>query len=671
MLRLLLGSLLLTVGGIGVVVYLNSLRSLETLRRQHFQLVSLAVTREVQEFFKPAYRTLFEFQTLGERSLLPLDDPAQLGALFAERIRFISSVSWMSYSDLASGRFVGVWRTPSGSIVLNQSLPTENEGRPRETTLNADGTTAPYERDLPGGYDPRVKPWFKGALATNGVYWSEIYTFTEGRRGISASIKCVNPETHEPRGVFTADFFLDDITAFLARIDPDRRRMLLALTQTGDVFGLSSTLISPAKEAIRLMREIPPQRREEMHTGATVTVPLNFPGEEGEMVFASSPVDGNFRLITGVGTPDEEFLGAVRANAKLTLVIGALALAAATVASIFLARRLSGMLGAISRELQEVGQFNLQSTPWQATSLREIDVVHESVDRMKAGLRSFGRYVPRQLVRELLAQGTEARLGGEVRELTVFFSDIAGFTGISEKMSPRELVDQLGVYLEMVTAHLEAETGTVDKFMGDGVLAFFNAPQAVADHVVRACRTACAIQRALDATVPAEGRPVLRTRIGLHTGEVLVGNIGTPERFAYTIIGDAVNLASRLEALNKAYGTHVMASEATWSRATADFEWRRLDRVAVYGRAAGTLVFELMGTKGEVPANRLAARDAYERGLDAYFAANFRAAGGHFHEACTLEPGDLAARLLAERAALLLVSGVPVGWNGVFVAREK
>ncbi len=671
LLRLLLGTLLLTVGGIGVLVYYNSIRAIEALRKQHFQLISIAVAREVQEFFKPAYRTLFELQTLGERDLLPLDDPALLGALFAERIRYIPSVSWMSYSDLASGRFVGVWRSPRGSIVLNRSAPTENAGRPTEMVLNADGSSEPFEHELPGGYDPREKPWFRGALKSNGVFWSEIYTFAEGRRGISASLKCMDRKTGEPRGVLTADFFLDDITAFLSRIDPEHRRMLLALTQTGEVFGLSSTLIAPAKEAIRQMRQIAPSALQGMDAGHPVTVPLNFPGEEGEMVFASSPVDGNFQLITGVGTPDAEFLGAVRANAQLTLVIGILALAAAAVASIILARRLGGMLGAISHELEEVGQFQLTPRPWRETSLREIDVVHDSVDRMKAGLRSFGRYVPRQLVRELLAQGTEARLGGETRELTVFFSDIAGFTGISEKMTPTQLVEQLGDYLALVTARLEEERGTIDKFMGDGVLAFFNAPQRVADHPRHACRAACALQRVLDATVGTAARPVFRTRIGLHTGEVLVGNIGTPERFAYTIIGDAVNLASRLESLNKAYGTRMLASEDLWRQVANDFEWRRLDRVAVYGRAAGTVVFELMGEKGTIAGPQLEARDAYERGLEAYFRRDFDGASREFRLAATLRPDDTAAPLLAERAARLQAVGVPADWNGVYVAAEK
>ncbi|MBV9657805.1 MAG: hypothetical protein JO295_06820 [Verrucomicrobia bacterium] len=681
LLRLVLGSLVLTVGGIGAAVYYNSNRAIESVKRQHYQLVSLTVAREVQDFFRPAYLTLLEMQSLGGRGLLPLDDPQRLGALFAERVRYVQTLSWLSYSDLRTGRFIGVWRRDDGAIVLNESSPEENGGHPRETVLFADGTTAPLERNLPGGYDPRTKPWFQGALHISGVFWSDVYTFTEGERGISASLQCFTPgRQSEPQGVFTADFFLHDITSFLSRVDPSHRRIVIAMMPTGEVFGVSSNFPFSTDAVIRRLRELPPQEREKMHNGKLLRVNLEFVGangakEHGEVGFSASTVDGSFQLITGIGSPDSEFLGAVQANARWTLCIGVGALLLAAAASVLFTRRLARTLEIISRDLENVGRFQLTATAWTRTSLREIETVHASVDRMKAGLRSFGHYVPRHLVRELLSHGMEARLGGEMRELTVLFSDIAGFTGIAEQMAPTQLVEYLGDYLEMVTASLEANGGTLDKFMGDGALAFFNAPVAAADHATRACRAAWEIQCALECQEVAgrdrDAPPVLHTRIGLHTGEVLVGNIGTRERFAYTIIGDAVNLASRLESLNKIYGTRVLASEATRAQAGEAFEWRRLDRVAVYGRAAGTLVFELLGSKGEVADSLREARDVYERGLSAYFARDFHVAADWFQQAKELRPSDLAADLLAGRSRALSAQTVPASWNGVYVAAQK
>jgi adenylate cyclase len=252
------------------------------------------------------------------------------------------------------------------------------------------------------------------------------------------------------------------------------------------------------------------------------------------------------------------------------------------------------------------------------------------------------------------------------------FSDVENFTTISEGMAPPELVKAMGRYFELMTGAITRHGRTVDKFMGDGVMAFFNAPEELPDHERQACLAALEAQRLLAemAKHNPPGQPVFRARIGLGVGEVLVGNIGTPERFAYTLLGDEVNLASRLEGLNKAYGTWIMASEALMERAGDDFEWRRLDRVAVKGRHQGTIVCELIGKKGEVAAHIIEAGGVYESALDAYFAGDFARAAGLFARASALRPDDVAAPAMRERCEAL-VNDPPAEWNGIHVMHEK
>jgi adenylate cyclase len=293
---------------------------------------------------------------------------------------------------------------------------------------------------------------------------------------------------------------------------------------------------------------------------------------------------------------------------------------------------------------------------------------------MKASLRSFARYVPTDLVRDLLAQGHEARLDGRERPLTLFFSDVKGFTSVSEGMPPQQLVDALGDYLEVVTKAVGSHRGTIDKFMGDGVLAFFNAPSDDADHVVHACCAALETQANLaaarDGWVSA-GRPPFFTRIGLHTAEVIVGNIGTPERFSYTVLGDGVNLAARLESLNKAYGTWILASDEV-RRASGDaFEWRRVDRTAVAGRVGGTEIHELLGEAGQVGDALLGARDAYHEALRHYLDRRFDEAVRAFALAASLRPDDSAAVTLGRRAEAYAGEPPPDGWDGVFAQTHK
>jgi adenylate cyclase len=239
---------------------------------------------------------------------------------------------------------------------------------------------------------------------------------------------------------------------------------------------------------------------------------------------------------------------------------------------------------------------------------------------MKASLRSFGHYVPNDLVRKLLAQDVDAELGGELRRLSMHFSDVEDFSKISEGMQPAELVAAMGRYFELMTGALTHHGGTVDKFMGRWDHGILQRARGIARPPASNRLAALEAQRLLAemAKTTPPGQPIFRARIGLGLGEVLVGNIGTPDRFAFTLLGDEVNLASRLEGLNKLYGTWIMASHALMQEAGDGFEWRLLDRVAVKGRHQGTLVCELIGLKGEIAADILETRDVYEHALEAY-----------------------------------------------------
>jgi adenylate cyclase len=291
---------------------------------------------------------------------------------------------------------------------------------------------------------------------------------------------------------------------------------------------------------------------------------------------------------------------------------------------------------------------------------------------MKSGLRSFSKYVPDDLVRRLLASGKEAMLGGEVRELTVFFSDIEGFTLHSEQVSPSVLVHQLGDYFEILSRRLRQHSGTIDKFIGDGLLVFFNAPEKVPHHENLACRgTLIGLQELALKRQTDEKNVPFRTRVGLHRGNILVGNIGTPDRFAYTVLGDVVNVASRLEHLNKVYGTEIIASGDVWEHAGSDFEWRHLDRVAVAGRRGSLDIHELIGLKDGVDEDRLYNRKLYEEALGHYFARSFWDARNLFGQVAQKAPDDKAAILMMTRCDHMLSLELPADWDGVFVYNSK
>ena len=299
--------------------------------------------------------------------------------------------------------------------------------------------------------------------------------------------------------------------------------------------------------------------------------------------------------------------------------------------------------------------------------------VREAMDGLelaKTAMRAMGKYVPLDLVRELYATNKEPTLGGHLAEVTMLFTDVQGFTTLAEGLSPDILARALGHYFTAMTQAVHATGGTVDKYIGDAVMALWNAPRALPDHAQRACRTALLCvdaTRELYASEEWRGLPPLVTRFGLHRASVMVGHFGAPDRMSYTVLGDGVNLAARLEGLNKQYGTEILVSQAVAEVVCEAFAFRRIDRVAVKGKAQGVLVLELLGVSREVRGERLRSARAYEAALDLYFARDFLGALDRL-EALRDDP---PARVLAARCQRLLAEPPPPDWDGVYVAMEK
>jgi adenylate cyclase len=666
--------LLSTVLAIGTVAFGNTRQGLRELAEAHFAVIVGAVGRAERVQLTTAVATLEELRVLAGRGLLPVDDADALGVYLVERLRYLRGLDWISYSEAASGRFTGAWRREDGAVVLNQSAPDRDGGRPTEVVVGADGTRTPFARDVGDGYDPRERDWYRRAVASDEVVWSDPFVFNEGRAGFTAALALRDPASGLARGVFTTDFFLDEVSRYLANIPIGHSGRAYVLTPDGQVLVSSLGVGGGVDPLLAAALAALPQPLGNLAPDQIVNATFHQADTTYVGALQLSRVDGGLTWITAIVVPEREFLGVAEDNFRLTLAFAAVALVVAMILGYLLANRVAGPLRAIARDLERVGRFELSPEPVPSSFVHETAVVSGATERMKASLRSFARYVPTDLVRELLAHGEEARLGGRTRCLTLYFSDIQGFTSISERLRPMEVVAYLAEYLAEMTALIDAYEGTVDKFMGDGILAFFNAPRDVPDHAAQACRSALRAQERLAALGPrwtAEGKTAFHARIGLHTGEVVVGNIGTPERFAYTVIGDAVNLASRLESLSKVYGTSILGSDELRAAAGAGFEWRCLDRVAVVGRTEGTLVGELLGETGTVLADVLAARDQYEAALAAYFARRFADAAVGFRAAAAARPGDKAAPLMALRADDLAHDPPPAEWDGIHVQTSK
>lgn len=287
----------------------------------------------------------------------------------------------------------------------------------------------------------------------------------------------------------------------------------------------------------------------------------------------------------------------------------------------------------------------------------------------------FSQYLNPSVVNELIAHPEKLKLGGEKKELTVFFSDIAGFTNFSERLEAEELIHLLNEYLTAMTEVIFRFNGTLDKYVGDAIMAVWGVPVELPNGALNACKAALQMQkeaREMAEKWKSEGRPELVVRMGLNTDYMIVGNVGGLSRFDYTVIGDSVNLASRLEGANKAYGTRTMISERTHELVKEKLICRELDYLIVKGKTQPIRVFELIAEqKNFTNERKLRLLDIYHKGLEQYRRRNFKDALETFYEALLIDEDDSPTLLYLARTDKLMKSPPPKDWNGVFELKTK
>lgn len=323
-------------------------------------------------------------------------------------------------------------------------------------------------------------------------------------------------------------------------------------------------------------------------------------GEDFIAAFANFP--GGFgqpwQVITL--TPIDDFVGTLKSTNRLMMVVIIILTFVELFFIYFASSRLSRPVENVSRQLQAIESLQFDAVATRPSRIREIASLESAASLLRTSLKSFASFVPLDVVRQLIKSGIPLTLGVEPRFLTVFFSDLENFSSHSETLAPADLLMQISTYLEEVSAAISHEGGTVDKFIGDGVMAFWNAPIQRSDHVLRACagalRAARRMERVNDAW-EAERRPRIRVRIGLNCANVLVGNIGSSTRLSYTALGDGVNVAARLEGINKLFGTTICISDQVYNHVRTEILARPIKRVRVKGRESMFMIYELLALR--------------------------------------------------------------------------
>ncbi|MBR0789606.1 adenylate/guanylate cyclase domain-containing protein [Bradyrhizobium manausense] len=457
----------------------------------------------------------------------------------------------------------------------------------------------------PTGYDPRQRPWYVEAFKNDKTLLTGPYVFyATGEPGYTLR----TPLKEGRRGVVAGDVLLNRFEDMLAE---------QKLGQSGQAF-----LFNDAERIVghpgmnRLMAEMPGRQDELPQIGALklpALVPIIRSWRDGgpaqqffddaagrTYVAAVHRLDttGSANVRLALVAPLDEFYARI-INERRTLFALALAFVGATIPFAFwLGSRMARPLRKLVEETDAIQRFDIAERPRIHSAIAEIEELGRSVFTMRSVVSSFASFIPRPIVQQLIETGSSLRLGGSRREVTVLFTDVADFTAKTEQADPTQVMIYTSRYFAALSDKIMRCHGTVDKYIGDAVMALWNAPADDPDHTVNACRAVLACLSANDALnreFRREGWPPYETRYGLHVGDAVVGNVGSSDRMNYTALGATVNLASRLEGLNKNYGTRVLVSAAVRARVGHAFLFRSVDSITPKGFAEPIEVSELRG----------------------------------------------------------------------------
>lgn len=688
-----------TGGAVAYQQYRASVSALRGLADGLFAEVSSGVVRQTRAFLEqavPVSQALTEELSGGGAEPLDIGSRDALVAAMLPTLRAHADFQWLSFSTTA-GSITGVYRADDGIRVWHQWIES-GQSRERQYRIGPPGTGPDaweqVEANDQSEYDPRERPFYKTAVAAGRRTWTDPYVFLPaGNPGITCATPVYGGDgagglDGTLRGVLTVDFDLASLSRRVAAFDPGAGGRVWIADAGGTVVAHpTARLVERAEVGDPLELRRADQIGDPLVARAWADPAVQAATRERFVLedeawfggLTRFDIDGSLDWRVGVAAPEASYLGPAYAAVRHAAWLGLGALGLAALVGLGLAATVSRPLRRLAREMERIGQFELDTPPRRGSVFHEISVMDQAVTGMKHSLRSFGRFVPRDLVRSMLASGQPAELSAQSRELTVFFSDIAGFTTLAETLPPDELVSVMERYFAAMVKEVAHTGGTVDKFIGDAVMAFWNAPQAVGGHPLCGVRTALrcrAVIARMTADAGGDGASggamgSLHTRMGITTGPAVVGNVGTTERMNYTAMGDTVNLAARLEALNKAYGTEVLVSQAVCDACGDAVVFRPVDVVAVKGKTLGVGVYEPLAEAADATDAHGALAAACERALGFYMVRAFDRAAAAWDAALAARPGDPVATRMAARARAYAADPPPADWDGTHVMTSK
>lgn len=528
-----------------------------------------------------------------------------------------SSGEWIQVSAPRGDPDVSAaFKAPEGTHVVIRTISNDRNGRRHQYLryLDRDRHIFGARSETDPAYDPRKREWYTSALAAKQTLFTDPFVFFALRKpGITSSRRLIGGG-----GVFGVAVTLSNFSKFLSEQSASPNAMAFLFNSKGEILvhqdpSLSAPLVQkgePGQSGLAILRKaneignpvvktVVEDRLISKSRSSTMRH-LQVEGQTYLVRVESVGLQLGLDLYIAIAAPSSDFTQHITQMQRRNLFTAIIALAIALLLIFLIARRLAAKLGALAIEADKIRRFDLDSTVAVESVFVEVHNLSQAFSSMKQAVRGFGQYVPKALVQEIVQSGTLPVLGGHRQEISVLFTDVANFTNIAEGTKPEDLMLRTSEYFEALGSALSKHHGVVDKYIGDGIMALWNAPSRDDAHVIHACEAVLVcrdVSRALGESWTQRAIPAFGTRFGLHCGEAVVGNVGGADRINFTAVGATINLASRLEALNKLYGTEILVSADVADRAGRQFLMRPIDRVKPVGVTTPSQIYELMAAR--------------------------------------------------------------------------
>nr|CRH07286.1 Putative adenylate/guanylate cyclase [Candidatus Magnetococcus massalia] len=689
----------LTVALIGYLYWNNTKLMVSTIS-EIMQRSSKTISRDVQGLIAPVSQLVSASTELVKNDQGFLQTVQGLG-YFHRQLKSLPQVysTYVGYSG--EGDFYQVFNLPPSLKSLGPSKnPLPEEARSAVRILdNSSGKRADsfifYKEwgDVlavdrgPARYDPRKRPWYKLSWEQPGTSISKAYVFSSsGLVGLTVSHR-VATSNGIPIGTVGADITLDTISGFLKKARIGKEGRVFIINGDGQLVAHPDPNMAVKSEAGKLKLVKATEALDPFVVDA-----VNAYKKKGEKQFEASlgphddaylvaftPFESGPDWTVGVMVRKDELTGPLEESSVEILIAGLAAIAIALLTFGALSRLLTGPLQKIVQETHKIQAFDLSGRLEAKSVINEVHQLTTAVQTMKRSLRSFSVYVPKEIVRVIVSENSDASIGSRRQQLTVMFSDIAGFSKITEGLPPEQLVSSLSEYFEQMSQQIHQTEGTVDKFIGDAIMAMWNAPIPDANHVVHGCEAMLRCHQAgllLAEQFKERNFDPFYTRIGLHTGEAVVGNVGSQDRMQYSSFGNTINLAARLESMNKYYGTYLLVSEQVEQQAAEQFHFRHLDKVVAVGTTQPMNIYELVGAKDPhspvaITAEQLSRLQSWEEAMALYETRQWDAAAAAFARFQKHYPDDKCAEMLIKRCQEYTTLPPPSDWDGAQWLKSK